>query len=354
MKKNIMIATIVMLSLATSDDVFAQFSKVGATALTDNGVWDWTFNSATGSGFRAIRGRSNTTGTSNNGVEIYGGYNGDDGASLFLTTNANTSSPGNVEFWTRGSSSGRAFDIKYHPNSSSWNSLFSVKNNGRVGINDSDPAATLTVNGEFAFSGNYPYIRTIKGRATTTGAQNTGLEIYSSYNGDDGASLFMFSNAAATNKGATEIWSSNTTTTGHAFAVVHHPNASTWTGLFTVHNDGKVSIGNVNKNTSSPYKLYVETGILTEKIKVALSTDAVNWSDFVFADDYQLRPLNEVESFVKKNKHLPEIPSAKEVYANGLDLAQMDAKLLQKIEELTLYVIEQQREINSLKSKLNK
>ncbi len=115
--------------------------------------------------------------------------------------------------------------------------------------------------------------------------------------------------------------------------------------------DGYLRIGN-GVSLPSGYKLYVQTGILTEKIKVALSTDAVNWSDFVFADNYKLRPLNEVESFVKKNKHLPEIPSAKEVYANGLDLAQMDAKLLQKIEELTLYVIEQQKEIEQLKKKV--
>jgi hypothetical protein len=96
----------------------------------------------------------------------------------------------------------------------------------------------------------------------------------------------------------------------------------------------------------------VEDGILTERIKVALPSDPTNWSDFVFADDYKLRSLDEVEDFIKENKHLPEIPSTEEVHKEGLDLAQMDAKLLQKVEELTLYVIQQQKEIDYLKSKI--
>ena len=104
--------------------------------------------------------------------------------------------------------------------------------------------------------------------------------------------------------------------------------------------------------TPGNYRLYVQGGILTEKIKVALTTDAVNWSDFVFDKDYKLRSLAEVESYVKKHHHLPEIPSSEEVYKDGLDLAQMDAKLLMKIEELTLYMIELKKENEQLKSQM--
>ncbi|HXA01603.1 MAG TPA: hypothetical protein VNW99_06425 [Cytophagaceae bacterium] len=119
--------------------------------------------------------------------------------------------------------------------------------------------------------------------------------------------------------------------------------------------NGAVVIGNVatpnvyDPNTGVGYSLYAVGGILTEKVKVALHSDAVNWSDFVFDKSYKLRSLNEVEKFITKNKHLPEIPSAKEVYANGIDVAEMDAKLLMKIEELTLYMIEMQKEIKALK-----
>ena len=90
-------------------------------------------------------------------------------------------------------------------------------------------------------------------------------------------------------------------------------------------------------------------GKLTAKeIEIKLVTGA----DFVFEPDYNLKPLSEVEAFVKENKHLPEIPSEKEMQANGLNVNEMQIKLLQKIEELTLYVIGQQKEIESLKQKL--
>ncbi|MDO9154222.1 MAG: hypothetical protein Q7U47_11090 [Paludibacter sp.] len=64
--------------------------------------------------------------------------------------------------------------------------------------------------------------------------------------------------------------------------------------------------------------------------------------------------LNQVEQFVKTNRHLPEIPSAAEVAKNGMNMGEMQNKLLLKIEELTLYVIEQQKQINKLKQELNK
>lgn len=110
---------------------------------------------------------------------------------------------------------------------------------------------------------------------------------------------------------------------------------------------GLVTIGTVT--TPAGYKLYVETGILTEKIKVALKSSA-NWADYVFADNYKLTPLNEVETYIQENKHLPGVPSAEEVVKDGLDLAKMDAKLLEKIEELTLYMIKMEKEIEQLKA----
>ncbi len=97
------------------------------------------------------------------------------------------------------------------------------------------------------------------------------------------------------------------------------------------------------------YRLYVKDGILTEKIKIALNGTA-NWADFVFADDYKLRPLLEVEAFVKENKHLPEVPSAQTLVDDGgVDVQSMLAKQMQKIEELTLYLIELNKTVEILK-----
>ncbi|MBL7727912.1 MAG: hypothetical protein JNM68_09505 [Dinghuibacter sp.] len=106
--------------------------------------------------------------------------------------------------------------------------------------------------------------------------------------------------------------------------------------------NGNVSIGNVA--TPAGYKLFVETGILTEKVKVAVKTSA-DWADHVFNKDYPLMPLNQVEDYIKKNGHLPGIPSANDVVKEGIDLGQMNARLLEKIEELTLYLLEQNKKI---------
>jgi hypothetical protein len=109
---------------------------------------------------------------------------------------------------------------------------------------------------------------------------------------------------------------------------------------------GKVLIG----NTTMPagYKLYVEQGILTEKVKVALKSSG-NWADHVFAPGYKLQSLPEVETFIKQNKHLPGIPSAEAlVKEGGVDITDMLAKQMEKIEELTLYIIDMNKRMNKL------
>jgi hypothetical protein len=113
-------------------------------------------------------------------------------------------------------------------------------------------------------------------------------------------------------------------------------------------NDGKIKIGNVT--TPGNYKLYVEDGILAERVKVAVEGSSY-WADYVFKDDYKLMPLKELENYIKKNNHLPNIPTTEEVLDKGIDLGKMDAKLLMKIEELTLYIIELQNRITQLENK---
>jgi len=105
----------------------------------------------------------------------------------------------------------------------------------------------------------------------------------------------------------------------------------------------RVGIGTQN-TADSNYKLFVETGIRTRKIKV----DALTWSDYVFDNDYKLPTLVEVERFIQHNKHLPGVQSAAEVEKNGIDLAENSATLLKKIEELTLYMIELSKRVASL------
>ena len=115
--------------------------------------------------------------------------------------------------------------------------------------------------------------------------------------------------------------------------------------------NGNVGIGVANPTN----RLEVNGTVRAKKIIV----EPEDWADFVFANDYELPSLSEVESHIEAQGHLPGIPSAAEATTNGVNLAEINAKLLQKIEELTLYVIEQNNrlkvqseEINSLKGRI--
>lgn len=94
----------------------------------------------------------------------------------------------------------------------------------------------------------------------------------------------------------------------------------------------------------------VEASGLTRARKIKV--DAEVWADYVFEDDYPLMPLNEVESFLKEHKHLPSIPSEKVMLEQGIDIAEMNTKMMEKIEELTLYLIQQNKELEKLKAEL--
>jgi len=107
--------------------------------------------------------------------------------------------------------------------------------------------------------------------------------------------------------------------------------------------DGNLGIG----TTTPDMKLTVNGSIHSKGILVDLNIAA---PDYVFAKNYDLKTIEEVELYIKKNSHLPEIPSAKELETNGILLAEMDMSLLKKIEELTLYTIEQEKKIKNLQS----
>jgi hypothetical protein len=105
--------------------------------------------------------------------------------------------------------------------------------------------------------------------------------------------------------------------------------------LTVVSKDGSVGIG-ITNTSDVDYKLFVDKGIKTKKVKVTQT----GWPDYVFHQQYKLLSLPEVEKFIKANNHLPEVPSAKEIETDGLNLGDNQAVLLKKIEELTLYIID--------------
>ena len=112
--------------------------------------------------------------------------------------------------------------------------------------------------------------------------------------------------------------------------------------------DRNIGIGTTD---TQGYRLAVAGNVIAEGVKVELQG---NWPDFVFEKDYDLPRLDEVKAFIAAFGHLPNIPSAQKVKEEGIDLGDMNAKLLQKIEELTLYIISQNYEIQKLKEENNK
>ncbi len=136
--------------------------------------------------------------------------------------------------------------------------------------------------------------------------------------------------------------------------VVIDPNGRLALGGFSNAGANMLSVnGNVGIGTddSKGYKLAVAGNMIAEKIKVKLQTA---WPDYVFDEDYKPMKLSAVEQFIKQNKHLPGIPSAAEIKKNDMDVAEINVALLKKVEELTLHLIEMEKELKALKERVQK
>jgi hypothetical protein len=196
-------------------------------------------------------------------------------------------------------------------------------------------------------------------RYGTTNGYNDGYEalqfFHNTWSNETGGNLRINS----TNDTATGISLTNSPGQKTYSIISTGPNASAGPGALGIYDNtlGAYRLvinsqGNVGIGTSTPgktYKLSVLGSIRAEEIVVM-----TGWSDFVFKSDYKLKSLSEVEKFIKENKHLPDVPSEKEVTENGVALGQVQSKLLQKIEELTLYVIQIEKENKKMRRRMLK
>lgn len=115
--------------------------------------------------------------------------------------------------------------------------------------------------------------------------------------------------------------------------------------------NGKIAIGTFDTSKIGSYSLAVNGDAIFNKVKVKLYS---GWADYVFYKHYQLLPLKDLEMFVKTNYHLPDVPSAQEAEKNGIDVAANQAVLLKKVEELTLYIIDQNKKLEQQQEEINK
>jgi hypothetical protein len=117
-----------------------------------------------------------------------------------------------------------------------------------------------------------------------------------------------------------------------------------FTRLVTILGNGNMGVGTINPDA----KLAVAGTIHSQAVNV----DMTGWSDYVFKPSYSLAPLAEVKSYIDQNHHLPDVPSEEQVKKDGINLGEMNAKLLKKIEELTLYMIDKDKQVNELQQKV--
>lgn len=188
-----------------------------------------------------------------------------------------------------------------------------ITHDGNVGIGTTTPTEKLTVNGNMLFG---------DGNKTNNGEPELGIEWHTSnYGGGFGHRIYATDPSQQTFL---------------HFAVRH--SSATFVNAMSISSTGNVGIGTTKV---AGFKLSVDGKVRATEIEVSLSS---GWADYVFADDYKLSSLKEVEAYIEENNHLPNVPSADEVEENGVNLGEMDAILLRKIEELTLYMIELKKE----------
>jgi len=237
--------------------------------------------------------------------------------------------------------------------------------NGNSGIRVNDQTTPSNAAGYIMFNHSQNAFKIYHGENSSSGLHldvnhklGLGLttpdgKMHIKYNSGVGNPHLMLEEASSTDGGRITFKNAGTTKFWDLWGYPHATNAD---ANFNIYYSGIGNIlsiqgnGNVGIGTTSPDNKLDVMGIIRAN-EVIVET---GWADYVFEDDYKLESLEKVESFIKENKHLPNVPSAKEVQEKGAHVAELMTSMMAKIEELTLHAIKQQKEIDELKKVLTK
>ena len=297
------------------------FSYTGAikttaegTASARMGFYTYASNSATG-----LKEQMSISDGGNVGIgqPAASGYKLDVDGRMRLRANGNTAG---IWFNETDNSNTAAFAGNYNDSlwglytssGGGWQFLFDHKN-ARLGINNGNPKVPISF-------------------SATTGEK---ISFFPGGTGDYGIGIY-----------ASEL-RVHTESTGNDITFGSQNYAGTFTERMRIKGNGQVSIG--TNDQAAGYMLSVGGKLIAEEMRVQVKA---SWPDYVFSNSYKLRPLDKVESYIKQHSHLPNIPSAATVKQQGIAVGEMQNKLMEKVEELTLYLIKADKEIKALQDEV--
>jgi hypothetical protein len=298
--------------------------NVGIGTSTPNFLLDVNGGAAVGGNSYNLGITANSNGLTNilNTGKMVMGWNLSGGnAETDFIANTISGLPGGFEFWNYGSSG-------------TWSNLMYLTAAGNLGIGTRQPNFLLDVNGGASFGGSNCNLGSTSYSANLTAIQNTG-KLLLGWNRTGGA-------------GETDFVASAISGLPGGIAFWNYSSSGVCSNLMYITGSGNVLIGKTTQ-TNSGYMLDVNgNGRLNQ---VVVNTTG---ADFVFDPGYHLASLKEVGAYIHREHHLPDIAPAAEMQKEGIDLGANQTKLLQKVEELTLYSIQQDKEMDNLKDKVRR